>query len=146
LGPVSVPPFGQPLRGFVATEMLFGNQIRLYGWKLEQRPNFLLVTLRWTPVVNPTRNYTIFVHLLDDDGRIIAQNDSQPSGGAFPTSTWEINQGVSDTHHIALDAVPSGQYRVEVGVYQASTGRRLSTASGDSDVLTSVDLTSVGGG
>jgi hypothetical protein len=142
LGPVTIPPFGQPSRGFVSASAVFGNQINLDGWKIQKRPDLLLVTLRWTPVVNPIEQYTIFVHLLDDNGQIVAQNDSEPSGGAYPTSTWETNRAVSDTHEISLDRVPPGRYRVEIGIYQASTGRRLPVGAGDSAILTTVEVPS----
>jgi hypothetical protein len=142
LGPLTVPPLGRPVRGFVSADTAFGNQIRLAGWKVQERQDLLYVTLRWTPLVDPTGSYTIFVHLLDASGRIVAQNDSEPSGGEFPTSTWETSLGVSDTHQISLDSVPTGQYRVEIGIYQASTGQRLPVGSGDSDILTTIAISS----
>jgi hypothetical protein len=144
LGPVAVPPRGRPVQGFVNSDTAFGNQILLDGWKIQEQPDTLLVTLRWMPEVDPTESYTIFVHLLDATGRIVTQDDSEPRHGAFPTSTWEKNNGVTDTHRLGLAAVPDGRYRVEIGIYQPSTGQRLETDRGDSDVLTSVDVKSRG--
>jgi hypothetical protein len=140
LGPVAIPPDSRSHVLFAATNVSFGNQIQLGGWRVQSDSRNLTVTLRWRPETKTATRYTVFVHLLDANGRIVAQNDSEPRDGQFPTSTWEPADVVTDSHRLSLAGIPGGRYRVEVGLYQPSTGRRLRVANGDSDTITTVDL------
>ena len=71
-------------------------------------------------------SYTVFVHLLDDEGNIQGQRDSVPGGGALPTTSWVEGEIIADGHEIAVatDASP-GLYSIALGMYDASTGGRL---------------------
>lgn len=86
----------------------------------------LNVTLFWQALQRPAADYTAFVHLLAPSGEIIAQRDSQPLRGTYPTSTWEPDEVVLDRYVIIIPAAtPSGQYTLAVGLYDAATGTRL---------------------
>jgi hypothetical protein len=86
-------------------------------------------------------DYSVFVHVLDDRGKIIAQKDSQPSGGSNPTSLWEYGEVVTDRY--SLDQINPGIYQVRVGLYSVDTGERLLLGNNSGD---SVNLGSVGVG
>jgi len=103
----------------------------------EQRtPDNLRVTLEWQATGAVDRDYTAFVHLLDGAGKIAAQNDSQPGSGRFPTSLLPIHTAVEDMHVLNTAGLPAGSYQLEVGLYDAATGRRLSLNGSDADALT----------
>jgi hypothetical protein len=71
-------------------------------------------------------DYTVFVHVRDVDGATVAQQDSQPLDGDYPTSQWRVNETVIDAHSAELPAdLPPGQYHVWVGMYQMETMERL---------------------
>jgi hypothetical protein len=71
-------------------------------------------------------NYTVFVHLVDDEGRIWGQQDNEPDGGFYRTSFWEPGELVSDRYEFVVDpAAPPGDYRIEVGMYLLGSGERL---------------------
>ena len=83
-----------------------------------------------------------FVHLLDDEGRLIAQRDGEPVGGSRPTSTWPADDVVSDNQGLLIpEGTPPGEYRLIAGMYLADTGERLPVldergqASGDAVFL-----------
>ena len=57
----------------------------------------------------------LFVHVLDADGKIVAQNDRVPGNGQYPTTQWQADQNWSES--ILLPNIPTGTYRVEVGWY-----------------------------
>jgi hypothetical protein len=81
-------------------------------------------------------DYSVFVHLADPAEQIWAQHDSQPVQGGFPTSSWLPGEIVVDQHPIELDAeVPAGRYRLMTGMYDSSTGRRLTIKGGSAIVL-----------
>ncbi|MHB9032637.1 MAG: ArnT family glycosyltransferase [Anaerolineae bacterium] len=84
------------------------------------------VTLYWKPLVPMSLNYTVFVHLLDENGESVAQMDEQPVNNRYPTSLWQLQDTVTDVHTIILPArLPSASYSLSIGMYLLDTGERL---------------------
>ncbi len=72
------------------------------------------------------KDYTVFSHLVDAKGEIVAGYDAQPHKGSAPTSGWQPGRIYPDGLVIPVDEnVPAGEYRLEVGWYWAATGERL---------------------
>ena len=71
-------------------------------------------------------NYTFFVHLVDPAGRIVAQIDTWPQGGLWPTANFVRGQVVEDSFTLTppVEAAP-GAYHIAVGMYDALDGSRL---------------------
>jgi hypothetical protein len=67
----------------------------------------------------------VFVHVVDASGRLVAQGDGPPLGGAYPTSLWEPGELVEDEYVLGA---ASG--RVLIGLYRPDTGERLRTGDG----------------
>jgi len=65
-------------------------------------------------------SYTVFVHVLDQNGAMLVQEDRIPAAGSRPTTGWVPGEIVEDVYRLAIgpDANP-GDYVVEVGVYDA---------------------------
>ena len=64
--------------------------------------------------------------MLGKEDRLWAQKDSQPQGGAVPTSSWQIGQVIEDHYDLVVKLdTPPDVYDIEVGLYLAATGRRL---------------------
>jgi len=104
----------------------FGDLFELMGYDLT--PDSL--TLYWHTLKETDTDYTAFVHVLDSSGTILAQHDSQPRNGDYPTSLWVSGEYVSDT--ISL---PTAGNSIEIGWYVPETGERLKTATGEAVVL-----------
>jgi hypothetical protein len=86
----------------------------------------LTVWLTWDVARPPARNLTIFVHILDDEGQVIAQQDAQPYGGVYPTTTWNPGALV-----IPADTLPAES--IALGMYDSITLERvLAVRGGDS--------------
>ena len=81
-------------------------------------------------------DYTVFVHLLGQYDRVLAQRDAAPGLGGRPTSQWEPGEVVADPYLLALpEAAYAPEEAVwEVGLYDARTGRRLAAADGKDNV------------
>ncbi|NLF00679.1 MAG: hypothetical protein GX601_06840 [Anaerolineales bacterium] len=93
----------------------------------------IAVTLWWRALATPAEDYTVFVHLVDDDGNQVGSGDGPPLEGGFPTRLWQPGDTVMDEHRIQLASdLPSGHYRLRVGWYQRETGARLALNGGDS--------------
>jgi len=82
------------------------------------------------------RSYTVFAHLLDSENQVRGQKDSLPAGGARPTTGWVPGEFIIDEYGLVVEAdAPPGEYLLEVGMYDASTGERLSALDVEGRVL-----------
>ncbi len=86
------------------------------------------VALVWRALARPSDDYTVFVHGLDDQGRVVAQHDGQPAGGSFPTRLWAPGDVVRDVHVLSGDtgAVTS----LAIGLYRRPSLQRLEATDG----------------
>ncbi|MEJ2749688.1 MAG: hypothetical protein P8183_17545, partial [Anaerolineae bacterium] len=86
------------------------------------------VTLIWKAPQPIAQDYTVFVHFLAADGRLIAQHDGVPAAGTRPTTTWPAGDIVLDWHE--LGSGEGGNGRVVVGMYDNQTQTRQLFANG----------------
>ena len=107
-------------------DMKLGQQIALRGYALDRTAegaNKLRLTLYWQALERVNGRYKVFVHVVDDFGRIVAQQDSDPGSGAAPTQTWRVGEAVTDTYELSLP--DGGPYELLIGLYDPDTGQRL---------------------
>ncbi len=85
------------------------------------------VTLRWQSQGPSLRDLTIFLHVRDAQGNLVAQDDSMPTWfGVQPTSQWQPAQTVLDAHSVLLPAnLRPGVYDLVAGWYYWQTLERL---------------------
>lgn len=105
-----------------------------------------VVKLVWQAVGEMEQEYKVFVHLIGADGQLVSQSDATPARWTRPTSGWQAGEFVTDVHTLQLKPeTPPGEYRLVVGMYDASTGQRLPLASGGNVVeLSRVSVTKRG--
>jgi hypothetical protein len=113
------------------TMLRVGDSFELLGYELApervKTANTLHLTLYWRALAPSKISYTVFTHLLDANSRVVAQKDSIPAESARPTTGWVNGEIIVDEYEIALNANTSpGQYALEVGMYDAASGSRLS--------------------
>lgn len=108
----------------------------------------LPVTLYWQAGQPFERSYTVFVHLVDDREHILGQRDQLPGNGDFPTTSWVPGEFLTDAYVVPVPlTTPPGQYTLEVGLYDAVSGVRLSVydaqgkALGDKILLRQTPIT-----
>jgi hypothetical protein len=104
--------------------------VRLLGYVLKSpsagESPVLEVKLFWQCLRPMDRDYTVFVHLVDETGTLVAQQDGQPANGTKPTSGCLHEEVVVDTHTLDLPTdLPEGQVSLRVGMYDLRTMRRL---------------------
>lgn len=84
------------------------------------------VTLFWQAGGAATRPYTVFNHLLNADGELVAQADGWPAAGTWPPTCWRSGDLIIDRHTLLVPpGTPAGQYQVRSGLYDARDGTRL---------------------
>ncbi len=120
----------------VPTEVDFGGQIELLGYTLVCEPAACNLKLYWRATDDLDVDYTVFTHLVGEDGRIVGQHDGMPLAGLYPTTMWKAGEVVEDEHPISLAAgTPPGDYRLLVGLYRMETGERLPVLGADGQTL-----------
>ncbi len=116
------------------SQINFDDQLMLIGYDLTREgetgegvraDGLLELALYWRALRPLDSDYSIAVHLVDDQGRLYGQKDSQHPAG-YPTSRWQVDTYGRDLHRLAVwPGAPPGQYTIQVGVYDAATGRSL---------------------
>ena len=97
-----------------------------YGARTVRPGGTVRLTLEWEAMADITERYKVFVHVLGRNGLPIAQQDNEPVDGTYPTMRWRRGDRISDSYAFTLpEALPSGEYAVEVGLYRISDLTRL---------------------
>lgn len=117
-----------------------GEQIELLGYQVEgsawKPGDGVLLSLFWQRQEAVDGDYHVFVHLVDGDGQLVAQNDSMPVGGMRPTSRWGDGEIVVDRRGLFLPGeLDPGDYELWVGMYRPETGDRLAVEASDGRAL-----------
>lgn len=104
----------------------FGESIELRAFEATVEKERIKVTLYWVCKRAPARDLTVFVHLVDGDGQIVAQHDGPPAQAAYPTGWWRAGDIVLDQHDLILPEGDSSQemLSLRVGLYEPETGQR----------------------
>jgi hypothetical protein len=85
----------------------------------------LSMTLFWQAQREIDASYAVFIHLIDEQGRIVAQRDSLPVRGSRPTTSWRTGEVLLDQHDLSVGTeVAMGEYQLWVGLYDPNSGER----------------------
>jgi hypothetical protein len=122
LGQVKVPSMAQcsPSK---ALNVSLGSAIQLCGYDFAFETNAVKLTLYWQARSKVSEDYTVFLHVTDQVGKIVAQQDRQPDDGRYPTGVWDAGESIIDSYSFAQ--LPSGRYQIVVGMYSPDSGERL---------------------
>jgi len=124
---------GRPARAAQQDRLAIWEGISLEGYDLDASRyhpgNIVYLQLWWACDAQVTRDWKVFTHLLGPakpDGSLVwAGDDAEPGQGSVPTSTWQIGELILDEHQLPLPAdLPPGEYLLEIGLYEANSGRR----------------------
>ncbi len=128
-----VPPLSNQV------DATIGDWARLLGFELATGPDPsrpLSVTLVWQAMAATPNSYAVFVHLVDEAGRIVAQSDAIPANG-YATHHWVPGEVIVDTHVLVLAdnaesvrEAASRPYRLMAGMYDLTSGQRAPARDG----------------
>ena len=125
----------------------FGGLITLLACEVNAGTHGPALTLYWQAQKKLHIDYTVFVHLLDEAEAIIAQGDSPPVAGHYPTSSWKPGEIVRDEHPLDLgEGWEERGLRFRVGLYRPEIPGeegRLPLLDAAGEVGTYVDLPSL---
>lgn len=108
------------------------------------------INLYWEVTGQPPGNYLLFVHLVNDLGLTVAQRDTHPGLGNFPSSQWQVGDHFVDSVRIYLPetAYAPDTVTVQIGLY-VPDGYRLGITDeagqgiGDALTLGTLQITSL---
>jgi len=129
----------------VKSDAQFGEHITLDGYTLStpqvQPGDILQLDLFWRTDTPLNERYKIFVHVLDQNGKIVAQTDREPGSGQQPTTNWKSGEAVIDRYGVLIpDDTPPGTYAIEIGLYGLDGTRLRVKAGGDALIVTDVEV------
>lgn len=91
--------------------------------------------LTWQALKQPNRDYTVFLHILDENGQQWGATDEKIQGGALSTLKMIPGRVYSDTHTVQIDLDgPAEGYHMDLGIYQTTTGERAVTETGVTEI------------
>ena len=128
-----MPPEQADLSGLRPLDARFEERIELAGWQAvadPAEPSKLPVDLGWRALDRSVTDYTAFVHVLDGDGRIVAQHDQPPGGVDNQTARWVPGETIRTS--MALELPPDVNrmdLRLRVGLYEPVSGRQLAVTA-----------------
>lgn len=119
---------------FPTSDFLFGDLIALRGYELPETavPNeTVTLSLYWEALQNIDIDYTLLLHVQDENGEVVAQDDTMPMPNLF-SSNWITNYPLVAQLPLTMPE--------EIGVYEIYAGfyneiGRLTTNAPDNRVL-----------
>jgi hypothetical protein len=104
-----------------------------------QPGGYLTLDLYWEVVGNPPGNFLLFVHLINEaTGTLIAQRDTHPGLGNFPSSQWQPGDRFIDSIrlHASETMYTPASANLQIGLYApGENGYRLGIAAADGSFL-----------
>ncbi|MBI5957207.1 MAG: hypothetical protein HY866_00635, partial [Chloroflexi bacterium] len=88
----------------------------------------MTLLLYWRPTDQspPAYDYSIYVHLLDANGEMIAHWDGQPLQSAYPTRFWRPGESLLDYWVLPIpEGLPLGPAHLRIGIYDPISDERL---------------------
>ncbi len=110
---------------------VFENKIAFLGYDMNpnavSRGQNFRITYWWKSLDTVKKDYTVFVHFIDSNGKIVFQHDHKPP---VPTSEWALGDIISEKYDVCVPShVNESTYRIRFGLYDASTGKRVALSS-----------------
>jgi hypothetical protein len=94
------------------------------------------VTLAWQAVAAIQRSYHVFLHLVDGQGRVVAQSDGVPVAWTRPTTGWAVGEVVVETRQLVMpDQLDGAGYQLLLGLYEPGGARLRVAGEGDTHSL-----------
>lgn len=105
-------------------QVQFEGGIQLLGYEWRNERNGLRLSLFWRAGAALDVDYSVFVHWRKG-GQTVAQSDSYPAQGYYPTHLWRPGDIVADDHPLTPSATPGEGDSISVGLYSLQTAQRL---------------------
>ncbi len=103
----------------------FENGLTLVDAQVSRLDGTLSVILRWQAAGEVDEPVQMFLHLLAQDGTLIAQFDGPPGTLYYPPLSWEPGSVIIHPVSLALAGSEQASGRLQVGLYHLDSGERV---------------------
>lgn len=104
------------------------------------------IMVEWRALREIEADYTVFLHVVDGAGRLVAQVDAQPGNGFKPTSAWPVGPTIADRLALSMPpSTPPDHYTICMGLYDLATMRRLGPSRSESSARCGNEAVEIGG-
>ncbi len=120
-------PAGRALDKMRRVEARWADGVELVAFRVEPEGSIpsggeLRVSTAWRRWATVSEEHSVFVHLLDENGQLIAQDDHPVGRGRYPSVAWPEGELIFERFELRLPAgIPSGRYRLVIGRYNWET-------------------------
>lgn len=115
----------------------FDTLVKLHGYDVSDTTvspgDSIQIDLYWEVLAQPPGNYLLFIHLFDEAGTMVAQRDTHPGLGNFPSSQWHPGDRFVESIQLAVPetAYASTSAILSAGLYARDAYRLgITTADG----------------
>lgn len=139
LRPAYAYPDLRPLLFYEGDNATLGDVAEVVAYEVDvdadglQPGDDVVLRVWWAPLRQTGEPWSVFVHLLDEDGILVAQRDTWPGLGNAPTTTWRTNSVFTDSYRVRIPAGTYAPNRFEVrfGLWNPASGERALAQRGD---------------
>ena len=136
------PPQFQPENPLNIT--LGNDEVQLLGYDIDSAAAYpggeIQLTLYWESLKPIAKNYQVFTHIVRNG--LIAQHDFAPECGVNPTSRWEPQQIIKDTHIISIPPnTTPGSSIINIGMYELTSLDRMEIKGFPDNTITLTEIT-----
>ncbi len=140
IGKVKIPPATptpDELQKATPIQARFGDAFLLshYALEYDRAERVARVALYWQSLAQTEKDYTVFVHVLDASGQIVAQRDAQPLDGRYPTSVWDPQDMLTERYELGIPVDAEAPYSIEIGMYTFPTLERMPVNGGGDHMM-----------
>ncbi len=106
----------------VALPVRFGDAASLLGFQLQRASSSgqISVTTYWQAGSRTTAPLSLFVHAIDANGQVVAQEDRLDA----PAEDWQPGDLIAQVHRLTVPE-RAGAHWIEIGLYDPNSGERL---------------------
>jgi hypothetical protein len=139
-------PLPWALQGMQRKEARWADGVELLGVRVEpdhpSHPGGLLrISTAWRRWGAAPQEHSVFVHLVDGEGRLVAQDDHPVGRGEYPPWAWEPDEVVFERFELRLPAeIPPGRYLLRMGRYNWETLIRVPVGDQDFIEISTVEV------
>lgn len=104
-------------------QVTFEEQLGLREYRVSPGPvaagDAVRLDLAWQAVRPMDHRYLVSLRLVDAAGHLWAERLSEPQGGYYPTTEWQVGELVADKHALHVPpGTPPGRYLLQLGIYE----------------------------
>jgi hypothetical protein len=134
------PPSAGEWNAATPLDARVGDNFALARYALQADPatRGVHLTLYWQALAKTENDYTVFVHVLDSSGKVVAQKDAPPLDGTYPTSIWDAPEIVKESYALTIPADARGPFSIEIGMYAQPSLKRLPVGDSDHVLLANI--------